>query len=59
MGLYSWGCNSFGQLALQRDAELNNEQEDIYTNNRNIPTKGDHFITIIIILIISTVKFNK
>ena len=40
MGLYSWGCNTFGQLALEGGSNANVADDDIDDNNRTNPTKG-------------------
>lgn len=40
MGLYSWGCNAFGQLALEGGSNANTADDDFDDNNRPNPTKG-------------------
>lgn len=40
MGLYSWGCNAFGQLALEGGSNTNTADDDFDDNNRANPTKG-------------------
>ena len=40
MGLYSWGCNSFGQLALETGGSNDNLEENDLDDNRTIPTQG-------------------